>query len=124
MCSKRVYAHPESTDGMRILVDRLWPRGISKERASVDEWLRDIAPSDALRTWFGHKSGRWPQFQIRYREELRQPDKQALLRRLRSLMHRSRVTLLYATRDEVHNNAAVLVKLLSRKRQSRTITTS
>lgn len=106
---KHVYEPPQATDGMRVLVDRLWPRGLSKERAAIDEWLKDAAPSGELRRWFGHDVDRWEEFQRRYRAEL--VGSQALAR-LRELLRHGRVTLLYAARDSEHNNAVVLADFL------------
>jgi uncharacterized protein YeaO (DUF488 family) len=110
---KRIYVAAEASDGYRILVDRLWPRGMSKEKAKIDLWLKEIAPSDALRKWFGHEPERWDEFQVRYRKELKQ--KKELLAQVRQLekQHRN-VTLLYGARDESHNEAVALVKLLKR----------
>ena len=105
---KRVYEPAGEEDGARVLVDRLWPRGLSKEKAAVDHWAKEAAPSNALRRWFGHDPARWEEFQERYREELAAPEAQAELSHLRALARRSRVTLLYAARDEAMNNAIVL----------------
>lgn len=103
---KRAYEPPAVDDGLRILVDRLWPRGVSKAGAQLDEWMKDIAPSTELRKWFGHAPERWAEFQRRYRAELRQhPD---LLARLRSLAANYRITLVYSAHDEAHNDAVVL----------------
>ncbi len=104
---KRPYQPPEETDGFRILVDRLWPRGVSKEKAKVDLWLKEIAPSDDLRKWFAHDPEKWSQFQKRYREELK--NKNSLLSTIRDLeKENGTVTLVYAAKDEKHNNAVVL----------------
>lgn len=107
---KRIYEAPEKDDGFRVLVDRLWPRGISKEKAKIDLWLRDIAPSDRLRKWFGHKEQRWGEFKARYLEELK--DKEAFVKQLRTINKKSVVTVLYAAKDEVRNNAVILKELL------------
>ncbi|MBX6350597.1 MAG: DUF488 domain-containing protein [Clostridia bacterium] len=109
---KRVYDAASPEDGRRVLVDRLWPRGLSKDAAAVDEWLRDIAPSDELRRWFAHEPDRWPEFRRRYRDELADPRRSEALRRLRELARAGRVTLLFAARDEERNNAAVLAEIL------------
>ncbi len=109
---KRVYEPPDASDGSRILVDRLWPRGISKEKARIDEWMKEIAPSDALRKWFGHAPERWDGFQKRYRNELQSPEKQALLRQLRAKARKSDITLLFAAKEETMNNARALVAFL------------
>ena len=107
---KRVYDPPEPADGARFLVDRLWPRGLTREKLRLDGWLKDLAPSDALRRWFRHDPARWAEFQRRYREEL--AEKPAALAVLRTAAARGPVTLLYAARDPVHNQAVVLRELL------------
>jgi uncharacterized protein YeaO (DUF488 family) len=107
---KRVYEEPSKKDGIRILVERLWPRGLTKERAAVDLWLQDVAPSSELRKWFGHDPARWEQFQERYRQELRE-DKDAV-QLLKQKVTEGTVTLVYAARDEEHNGALVLKKFL------------
>lgn len=109
---KRVYDEPSPTDGTRILVDRLWPRGLTKEAAHVDLWLKDIAPGNELRKWFAHDPARWPEFRTRYREELRHNP--AALAQLKQAIANGPVTLLYAAKDEHHNQAVVLKELLSR----------
>ncbi len=103
---KRIYDKAERGDGFRVLVDRLWPRGISKQRAALDEWLPDVAPSTALRKWFHQDSGRWQEFARRYRAELRAHAKQ--LQALRRRATQQRVTLLYGARDTRTNHAVVL----------------
>ena len=108
---KRAYEPPSAGDGMRVLVDRLWPRGISKAKARIDVWLKDVAPSTELRKWFGHDPGKWPEFQQRYRDELKGSPALAELRRLAREGH---VTLVYGAKDEEHNDAVVLAKLLRR----------
>lgn len=113
--ARRIYNPPEPDEGFRVLVDRLWPRGLSKAEAGVDEWLRDIAPSDALRKWFAHDPLRWAEFKRRYREELR--DKKTQVKALRDLeKEHGRVTLLFAAKDEAHNNARALAEILGRSR--------
>jgi uncharacterized protein YeaO (DUF488 family) len=107
--AKRVYEDPEPADGMRILVDRLWPRGLTKERARVDLWLRDIAPSTELRKRFAHDPRKWNEFCRLYLEELKD---NALVEVLRSHALRGMVTLLYAARDVDHNEAVVLLEVL------------
>jgi uncharacterized protein YeaO (DUF488 family) len=107
---KRVYEPAASEDGIRILVDRLWPRGLSKEKAAVDHWMKDIAPSAELRKWFGHDPDRWPEFRRRYMEELRQHT--ALLDEIRDLADGQTVTLLFGAHDEQHNDAVVLREVL------------
>jgi uncharacterized protein YeaO (DUF488 family) len=111
---KRVYEPPTSADGCRVLVERLWPRAISKERAALDLWLKDVAPSTELRKWFGHDPARWPEFQKRYRAELRQ--KADGLELLRRKSREGTLTLIYAARDEEHNGALVLKDVLERRR--------
>ena len=109
---KRVYERPDKEDGTRILVDRLWPRGLTKAKASVDLWLKDIAPSTELRKWFGHDPGKWAEFKTRYRAELRENDEQVAL--LKGEIEKGVVTLLYGAKDEEHNEAVVLQEFLSR----------
>ena len=108
---KRIYDPAERGDGYRVLVDRLWPRGVSRERAQLDEWARELAPSSELRKWFNHEPVRFDEFRSRYREELRErrPQVEDLRRRARD----GPVTLLYAARDREHNDAVVLEELLS-----------
>jgi len=113
---KRAYERPDDADGQRILVDRLWPRGVTKAKADIDEWIKEIAPSAALRQWFGHDPARWDAFRDRYRIELAgHPD---LLDRLRDLARAGPVTLVYSARDEVHNDAVVLRDVLVGKAAS------
>jgi uncharacterized protein YeaO (DUF488 family) len=107
---KRAYAAPEKSDGFRILVDRLWPRGLSKEKARIDLWLKDVAPSTGLRKWFAHDPKKWSEFQSRYRSELKSQSEPLHL--LREKSAQGPVTLIYAARDEEHNEAVVLQKLL------------
>ena len=112
---KRVYEEPSPQDGLRILVDRLWPRGLTKARAAVDLWLKDVAPSTELRKWFGHDPAKWKQFQVRYRKELRE-NKDAL-DLLKEKSKKSTVTLVYGARDEEHNEALVLKKILEGRKR-------
>ncbi len=108
---KRIYIKPEKTDGFRILVDRLWPREISKENAALDLWLKDIAPSDALRKWFGHDPIKWMAFQRKYKSEVK--TNKETFDTLKGIVKReNKVTLLYAARDKEHNEAVVLKNLL------------
>ena len=107
---KRVYEKPSRKDGMRILVDRLWPRGLTKERAAVKLWLKDAAPSTELRKWFGHDPAKWKQFQARYRKELGAKKDVVQLLKRRSNSHT--VTLVYGARDEKHNEAVALKRIL------------
>lgn len=114
---KRAYDPPAASDGRRVLVDRLWPRGVSKDQAQIDEWLKEIAPSDALRKWFGHKPERWEEFRKRYKAELR--DKGDLLKQLEEAAAQGMVTLVYAARDAEHNQAVVLQEELQGRKGSR-----
>lgn len=109
---KRIYEKTGEDDGYRILVDRLWPRGVSKERANLDLWMKDIAPSNEIRKEYGHKLDKWPEFKTKYLEELQ--EKKDLIKQLK-IMERfhSKVTLLYSAKDEDHNNAVVLEELLN-----------
>jgi uncharacterized protein YeaO (DUF488 family) len=110
---KRVYDPPSLSDGARVLVDRLWPRGISKERAKLKLWLKDIAPSDELRKWYHARPTQWTKFREKYLEELSLPEAAAALDELHELARSSKkVTLLYASRDTEHNNATILKELL------------
>ena len=110
---KRAYEPAAAGDGTRILVDRLWPRGVSKQRAAIDCWMKDIAPSTALRKWFGHDPARWDEFRRRYAKEVRAHAD--LLDQLRALARQGPVTLVYAARDEEHNDAVELRKLILEK---------
>ncbi len=107
---KRVYEKPSRSDGLRILVDRLWPRGLTKERASVTLWLKDVAPSTDLRKWFGHDPAKWTEFEKRYRTELR--EKHDAIKLLKEKCKEHTVTLVYAARDEEHNEARILKRIL------------
>lgn len=107
---KRVYEQPAKDDGLRVLVDRLWPRGLKKEEAAVDLWLKDIAPSAKLRRWFGHDARKWPEFRRRYRSEL--GDRKDEIATLRRRGGNEPVTLLYGARDEAHNQAVVLKEFI------------
>lgn len=109
---KRVYEPAKAADGYRVLVDRLWPRGLTRDAARIRAWLRDLAPSDGLRTWYGHERERWAEFRRRYREELASPDKQAALRALAERARREAVTLVFAAADPDRNNAVVLKEVL------------
>lgn len=107
---KRAYQPAAADDGLRILVDRLWPRGLKKSDAGIDRWIKDIAPSTALRKWFGHDPARWPEFRRRYAAEIRRrPDQFA---ELRALARKGPVTLVFSARDELHNDAVVLRNVL------------
>jgi uncharacterized protein YeaO (DUF488 family) len=111
---KRVYDEPEPGDGTRVLVDRLWPRGLSKERAHVDLWLKEIAPSSQLRTWFGHEPEKFAEFRRRYEAELASETGHVALTKLRDLAKQKPVTLVFAAHDTEHANAVVLRDLLLR----------
>jgi uncharacterized protein YeaO (DUF488 family) len=110
---KRAYEEPDGEDGRRILVDRLWPRGLTKEKAKIDLWLKDVAPSTELRKWFAHDPDKWAEFQSRYREELKRNKEQLSL--LRQEVAKGTVTLVYGAKDQQHNEAVILQKLLTAK---------
>jgi uncharacterized protein YeaO (DUF488 family) len=107
---KRIYEPPAPDDGQRVLVDRIWPRGVSKEHAVLALWLKEIAPSDELRNWFGHEPARWAEFQERYRVEL--DGNGEVVAQLHGLLRQGKVTLLYGAHDEAHNNAVALAEYL------------
>ncbi|HEX2885329.1 DUF488 domain-containing protein [Vineibacter terrae] len=107
---KRAYDPPDTEDGARVLVDRLWPRGLSKERAALTLWLKEIAPSTALRQWFGHDPARWTEFRRRYHAEL--TDNQDAVARLGDLLKAGRVTLVYGAHDALHNQAVALAEYM------------
>ena len=107
---KRAYERPSTEDGTQILIDRLWPRGVSKENAALSLWMKDIAPSAALRTWFGHDPARWQEFRRRYVDEIRR--NAVLFGELRALARQGPITLVYSAHDEAHNDAVVLRDLL------------
>ena len=113
---KRIYEEPDPQDGLRVLVDRLWPRGLSRQRAQVDRWEKEIAPSDELRRWFGHDPARWEEFRERYLEELK--DRRPLLEEIAGIAAKETVTLLFAARDTQLNNAVVVRELLEGMRRS------
>lgn len=108
---KRAYELPVKTDGMRVLVDRLWPRGLTKIKAKIDLWLKDVAPSTELRKWFGHDPEKWPEFQKKYCAELKG---NLALSELRALSRQGDITLVYAAKDELRNEAVVLKRILDR----------
>ena len=105
---KRVYEEPETSDGERILVDRIWPRGISKDKARLSDWRKDLAPSNELRKWFGHEPDRWEEFKARYRAELEEAGKTGDLRDIAQRAREENVTLLFGAKDAKHNNARAL----------------
>lgn len=112
---KRIYEQPTKDDVYRILVDRLWPRGVSKEKAMIDLWLRDVAPSNELRKWFGHNEEKWVQFKRKYADELKEKSKQELLDKLKQLEEEKGViTFLFSAKNTEHNNAIVLGELLKK----------
>jgi uncharacterized protein YeaO (DUF488 family) len=107
---KRIYEVPEKTDGFRILIDRLWPRGIKKEDAAIDLWIKEIAPSNTLRKWFNHETEKWPEFQKRYAQELE--DKQDLIDEIKEKAKTEKVTLLFGSKEVGHNNAVALLNII------------
>ena len=110
--TKRAYDKKEAGDGKRILIDRLWPRGLSKAEAAIDEWLKDLGPSTELRKWFGHDPERWTDFKKRYAVELTAADKQELLENIAQQAKRNNVTLVYSAKDREHNDVRVLEELV------------
>jgi uncharacterized protein YeaO (DUF488 family) len=111
---RRVYDPPEPDDGQRVLVDRLWPRGLSKQRARLDDWFKEVAPSTGLRKWYGHEPDRYTEFARRYRVELDDPERAAAFAQLRELADHGRLTLLTATKRSDISEAAVLAELLAK----------
>ncbi|MGH7208936.1 MAG: DUF488 domain-containing protein [Nitrospiraceae bacterium] len=109
---KRVYRDPSPRDGVRILVDRVWPRGISKERARIVEWRKDLAPSTSLRKWFGHKPAKWTEFRRRYRTELARSGMMDELKKVARLSRKRMITLVYSATAEEHNQAVALKELI------------
>ncbi|HEX5395057.1 MAG TPA: DUF488 domain-containing protein [Candidatus Saccharimonadales bacterium] len=109
---KRVYEEPQESDGKRILIDRLWPRGLTKDKAKVDLWIRDISPSTELRKWFGHDPAKWPEFQKRYQKEL--DYNEPAVSKLKDELEEGPATLVYGAKDEVHNDAVVLRNYLNK----------
>ena len=114
---KRAYERPERLDGYRVLIDRLWPRGVSKQEAQLDEWARELAPSSELRRWFGHDPAKFDEFRHRYREELAAQEE--TLRELRRRARAGTLTLVYGARDSEHNDAVVLAEVLRWGKRSR-----
>lgn len=117
--TKRIYVHPAAEDGIRILVDRLWPRGVKKEDAHIEAWLKDIAPSDSLRHWFGHDPERWIEFKRRYAAELSGSKAKEGIEYLRNLSAKGRITMVYSATDEMHNNAVALQEYLLKGSEKR-----
>lgn len=109
---KRAYEETTADDGTRVLVDRIWPRGLSKERIHIDLWLKDVAPSNELRKWFAHDPSKFSEFRQRYQQELSSGSGQEALRKLREMTRQQRVTLVFSAHDTEHNNAVVLRELL------------
>jgi len=118
--TKRVYENAEDADGFRVLVDRPWPRGLRKEQASIDEWMKEAAPSDDLRRWFGHDPNKWAEFKKKFRQELDTKDE--ILNMFIKKARKGNMTLLYAAKDTEHNNAIVLKEFLEEKLHERTTT--
>lgn len=112
---KRAYEKKEPGDGRRILIDRLWPRGMSKAEAGIDEWLKELSPSPELLKWYSHDPEKWPEFRKRYLKELSSPDKKELVEDLAAQASEGNVTLVYSAKDTEHSNARVLEGLLSRR---------
>ncbi|HEY7418127.1 MAG TPA: DUF488 domain-containing protein [Ktedonobacteraceae bacterium] len=110
---KRAYEEAAEDDGTRVLVDRIWPRGLSKERAHIDLWLKDIAPSNELRKWFAHDPSRFSEFRQRYHQELTTSSRQEALHKLREMARQQKITLIFSAHDTEHNNAVVLQDLLN-----------
>lgn len=113
---KRIYEDPLESDGIRILVDRLWPRGMTKDAAKLDDWYKDIAPSHALRKWFAHDIDKFAVFKVRYAEELKEGKQLEMFTKLTELVRESEkpVTLLYATKEETHNHVVILCEMLEK----------
>jgi uncharacterized protein YeaO (DUF488 family) len=109
---KRAYEPPSVSDGVRILVDRIWPRGVKKDAAKVEKWMRELGPSDELRNWFGHDPAKWSEFRKRYKAELKRPEARAMLDELRGIAKHGTLTLVYSAKDELHNQAAVIKEVL------------
>ena len=112
---KRIYEPALPGDGCRVLVDRLWPRGLSRDAAAIDHWFKEIGPSNELRTWFGHRPERWDEFSRRYRAELAGEVVAPFVRELAALARKGSLTLLYSARDEAHNQAVVLAEVIRAK---------
>ena len=112
VCIKRAYEQPGARDGIRILVDGLWPRGVSKADLKISAWEKSIAPSKALRVWYGHDPVKWPEFRSRYRDELEEPPRREVLDRLIAIAGQGILTLVFAARDADHSNAAVIAEAI------------
>ena len=111
---KRAYDKQEAGDGKRILIDRLWPRGVTKAESGIDEWLKDLGPTTELRKWFGHDPEKWEEFRKKYIKELSAPDKEALLGKIAQSASRSNVTLIYSSKDTEHSDVKVLQELITK----------
>lgn len=109
---KRAYDDPSARDGVRVLVDGLWPRGVSKVNLKIARWEKGIAPSKALRTWYGHEPAKWPEFRKRYREELGKSPRREILNQLIRLAREGNLTLVFGARDSEHSNAAVISEMI------------
>ncbi|HEV2419497.1 MAG TPA: DUF488 family protein [Terriglobia bacterium] len=116
---KRAYDKAKPGDGFRVLVDRLWPRGVTKEKLKIDEWMKEIAPSPELRQWYGHEVEKWPEFRKRYRAELAKPPANKLLQLLAERSQRGKVTLVIGARDVEHANGAVIAEMIEAKKSSK-----
>lgn len=114
---KRAYEEPGADDGYRVLVDRLWPRGVRKDALAIDAWMKEVGPSDELRRWFGHDPARWEEFAARYREELRREPAAGLVADLVAQARRGPLTLVYGAKDELHNQAVALRDVIERERK-------
>ncbi len=114
---KRAYDKPSNEDGIRVLVDGLWPRGVSKADLKIEKWEKAIAPSKALRTWYGHDPEKWPEFRKRYREELGQLPRKEALEQLIRLAGQAKLTLVFGARDAEHSNAAVIAEVIRARRE-------
>jgi len=112
--TKRAYEPAEPSDGRRILIDRLWPRGVSKTEARIDVWLKDLAPSTELREWFGHDPEKWEEFKKRYRKELSAPEKTRLIEDIAQHARHNDITLIYSAKDTEHNDVRVLEELIEK----------
>lgn len=113
--AKRAYEAPSPDDGRRVLVDRIWPRGVPRDKLALDDWLKDVAPSNDLRRWFHHDPARWAEFLVRYRAELARPPASEALASLEALARREPLTLVFAARDERHNNAVALCDFIAER---------
>jgi uncharacterized protein YeaO (DUF488 family) len=117
---RRIYEPRQVADGCRVLVDRIWPRGMTREAAAIDHWMKELGPSTDLRTWFGHRAERWQEFARRYRAELAGPAAQPFLQQLAALAAAGPLTLVYSARDPEHNQAVVIAAVLRQKMRGRT----